>query len=91
VLGRQVDTAVAANWPGYKILAVENWTIARNDAFIAQAIAQRQTFYLATEISYQSLWNAPRGSLTVFARELSQVLASGYSKVGNTLVPPPLP
>jgi hypothetical protein len=91
VLGRQVDTAVAANWPGYQTLNIQNWTIPQNDAFIQAAINQRQTFYLASPVNYQTLWNPNFNGMTVFGRELGQIYQAGYQQVGLLLVPPPLP
>jgi len=91
VIGRQVDTAAADGWAGHKVLNIQNWSIPQNDAFIQAATQQRQTFCLASPINYQTLWNPGRNSMTVFGRELGQIFQSGYTQVGNHLVPPPLP
>jgi len=91
VIGRQVDTAVAADWQGYKVLNIQNWSLQQNDAFIQAAINQRQTFYLGSPVNYQTLWNPNFNSMTVFGRELGQIYQAGYQQVGLHLVPPPLP
>jgi hypothetical protein len=90
VLGRQVDTAVAQNWPGHKVLSIDNWTLARNDNFIATAIERGQNAYLASPMAGNLVQQAGRyaGQPTVFAREIGQLLAAGYKQVGNYLVHP---
>ena len=88
VIGRQPDTKAAADWAGHKVLSIDNWTPELNDSFISAAIKNNQSFYLASPINYNSLWNAARNSQTIYARELGQIYKAGYTKVGDYLHPP---
>lgn len=88
VIGRQIDTAVAANWEGHKVLGINNWTLEMNDSFIDTGIKNRQSFYIASPINYHTLWNPVRNGMTVFGRELGQIYKAGYQKIGDYLHPP---
>jgi hypothetical protein len=90
VIGRQVDTAVAKDWAGHTVLDLpqEAWSLDVNDAFIEQAIEEGQTVYLASATTEANLFDAVAGRATVFAREVQQFLAAGYTRVGDYLVPP---
>ena len=87
VIGRQWDTKVAQNWPGHSVLDIKDWNIAKNDAWIQQAIDQRNNIYLASPTA-GNLTNAA-GEATVFARELEQLRGAGFTQVGDYLIPPP--
>lgn len=88
VLGRQVDTAVAKNWPGYKILDIPDWSIPKNDAWIQGIIDKKATVYLGSPQTQATLWDAFNARDTVFARELGQLRAAGYTQVGDYMIPP---
>jgi hypothetical protein len=88
VLGRQVDTAVAKQWPGHKILDIPNWTLKKNDAFIQGIIDSRGKVYLGSPQTRATLWDAANNRPTVFARELDQLRAAGYREVGDYMLPP---
>ncbi len=90
VIGRQADTAVAQNWPGHRVLNDPNWTLARNDAWIAEGIANRQAFYMASPRAGNMVQASGRfaGQPTVYARELAQLEAAGYQRVGDYMVHP---
>jgi RHS repeat-associated protein len=88
VIGRQVDTAVAKNWPGHKILDIRDWTIVKNDEFIQSVIQNGQTVYIGSPQTRATLWDAANNRPTVFARELEQLRAAGYTQHGNYMVPP---
>jgi hypothetical protein len=88
VLGRQVDTAVAKNWPGHSILDIPDWTLAKNDAFVQNIIDQRATVYLGSPQTEATLFDAANNRMTVFARELEQLKAAGYKQAGDYMLPP---
>ena len=85
VIGRQVDTAVAKDWAGHKILDIPNWTLKKNDAWVQGIIDSRAKVYIGTP---QTLWDAANSRPTVFARELEQLRAAGYKQVGDYMHPP---
>ena len=91
VIGSRPDTLVAERWAGHKVLNIANWTIPRNDAFVASAIRNRQTAYLASPMNQGTLWDATANRPTVFSRELGQFFGAGYNQVGDNLLPGPLP
>ncbi len=87
VLGRQVDTAVAKDWEDRSVLDVPDWTLAKNDAWIQNIINTRGTVYLGSPQTQATLWNAGRGEPTIFARDLAQLRAAGYTQVGDYMYP----
>lgn len=89
VLGRQVDTAVAKNWPGHDVLDIPDWTLAKNDAWVQAAIDRQAPVYLASPQTSSNLFDAVAGRSTVYAREIGQFFDAGYTQVGDYLVPPP--
>jgi len=88
VIGRIPDKAVISGYPGFVRIeeTVRRWNMAKNDAWIQSIIDQGAEVYVAspTEGNY---WNAVRGEPTVFAREVQQLLQSGYEWQGDFLVP----
>ena len=90
VLGRQVDTAVAKDWPGHKVLDVPDWSLKTNDDFIRGIIDNRGQVYLGSPQNRSTLWDAKNNRPTVFVRELEQLRAA-YRQVGDYMVPPPTP
>ncbi len=87
VIGRQVDTAVAKEWPGHKVLDLPDWTLAKNDAWVKQVIDDQATVYLASPTSKANLFDAVANRSTVFGREVDQFLAAGYKRSGDYLFP----
>jgi hypothetical protein len=73
VLGRQADTAVAAHWPGHKVLEIDNWTLQLNDNFIQTVIRRQQDVFLASPRKGNMVQTAGKyaGQLTIFARRLA--------------------
>lgn len=90
VIGRQVDTAVAKDWAGHKILDIPNWTLKKNDAWVQGIIDSRAKVYIGTPQTPKTLWDAANNRPTVFARELEQLRAAGYKQVGDYMHPPGL-
>jgi RHS repeat-associated protein len=90
VLGRLEDTAVARGWPGHTVLDTPNWTLEVNDLFIARTISEGRTAYLASPLEGNLLQTAGRfeGQATIYARELQQLIESGYTRMGDHMVPP---
>jgi RHS repeat-associated protein len=86
VIGRQADTAVAENWTGHSVLNIENWTLAKNDQFIDRIIFEKAPVYLGSPQIEATLWDAANNRMTVYARELEQLLAAGYKQVGDYLI-----
>ena len=88
MIGRQADTAVAKDWAGHKVLDIPDWTLAKNDAWIQAIIDQKKPAYLASPVNKSTLWDAVNNRETVLARELRQLEAAGYKRVGDWMVPP---
>jgi RHS repeat-associated protein len=86
VIGRLPDTSVARSWPGHRVLNIAEWTLEKNDAWIAQAIQERRTFYLASPVEGQVTHELY--GLSVYGRELAMLMNAGYRRVGDYLVPP---
>jgi hypothetical protein len=91
VLGRQVDTNVAKDWANHTILDIKNWTLAKNDAWMANIIDKRASVYLASPQTNATLWDSVNNRMTVFARELDQLRKAGYKQIGDYMHPPPKP
>jgi len=90
-LGRLADTEVASDYLKYSRLSLPGWLWRPwvNDLWLKWAISRGATFYLASEITKQTLDASDKPWLiTVFARELTMLDAAGYTKIGQFLVPP---
>jgi uncharacterized protein RhaS with RHS repeats len=88
-IGRQVDTAVAKDWPGHRVLDIDDWTLGKNDAWVKEAIDQKAPVYLASPPTPGNLFDDVAGRPTVFGREYQQFLDAGYTQQGVHLIPPP--
>jgi hypothetical protein len=88
VLGRQVDTAVAKEWPGHQVLDIPDWTLGKNDAWVQSAIDRNANVYLASPQNASTLFDTVAGRPTVFARELGQFFDAGYTQAGDYMIPP---
>jgi hypothetical protein len=88
VIGRQVDTAVAKDWAGHKILDIPNWTLKKNDAWTQGIIDSQAKVYIGTPQTPKTLWDAVNNRPTVFSRELDQLRGAGYKQVGDYMHPP---
>ena len=88
VIGRQVDTNVAKDWPGHRILADPNWTLAKNDEWIQQIITRRERVYVGSPQNRSNVWDSVNNRETVFGRELRQLQEAGYTWDGDYLIPP---
>jgi hypothetical protein len=85
-IGNLEDTVPLAGQ--YQILQAPNWTLEVNDDWIRAGIENNSVFYLASGVTEGTIWRPARGSLSVYGRELSQLLAAGYRRVGNFMMPP---
>lgn len=88
VIGRQVDTAVAASWAGHNVLQAAKWSIPINDDWVAAAILQSRTVYVASPRTAANLFDDVLGQETVFARELRMFTDAGYTPHGDYLLAP---
>jgi len=88
VIGRLPDTAVAKNWPGYEVLDLPEWTIARNDQWVQSVIDRKMPVYVGSNPSWGNVWDAAAGRTTVFGRELGQFTSAGYTWDGWSMLPP---
>jgi len=61
------------------------WSLESNDQWVAEGIAKRQVFYCASPEVGNMIQTSGKyaGQPTVLAREISQLKAAGYVKVGN--------
>lgn len=87
VIGRLDDTLIGGAWSHNAKLTTGSWTLAKNDAWIQTIIDQRGTVYV-TSPTAGNYWLTSRREPTVFAREIQQLLQSGYKWKGDYLVPP---
>lgn len=92
VLGRQVDTAVAANWSDHRVLDIPDWTPAKNEDWIKEAVDQRAEVYVGSNQTFENMWDPVRESPRMFAQELDWLDGAGYTydlrDDGVYLVPP---
>lgn len=88
VIGRHADVLAAEKWVGHEIFRGAGDAVdAANTKWMADAIAEGRTFYVATKISASKMLK-PDGQLSWFAKELTLLRESGYQPIGNYLVPP---
>jgi hypothetical protein len=80
--------AVAKAWPGHEVLDIPDWTIAKNDQWVQSVIDRKMSVYVASNPTWENLWDVERPGQTVFARELGQFTQAGYTWDGWTMVPP---
>ncbi|HEV2952469.1 MAG TPA: hypothetical protein VG015_00055, partial [Candidatus Dormibacteraeota bacterium] len=80
VIGRQADTAAYAGKPGFNVLNMpkEEWSLANNDAWVQGGMDRGAPFMPASEPNLSTVFNASRGELSVFGRELRQLHNGGY-------------
>lgn len=60
------------------ILSTKNWTLLANDAWLLGGLHARTTFHFASPLCWNNLWDVERKRMTVTARELIGIVASGY-------------
>jgi RHS repeat-associated protein len=84
------DTAVAKDWPGHEVLDLpqDQWSIARNDDWVQSVIDRKMSVYVASNPTWENMWDAVNARSTVFGRELSQFTNAGYTWDGWTMLPP---
>jgi len=87
IIGSRLTTMTYSTLSGAGVLNMANWSSQANQGWIQQIITQRVPVYLSSPLTRQFLVNA-RGEATVFAREVQQLLAAGYTQFGKWLVPP---
>ncbi len=89
VVGRQIDTRIASEWPDHQVLARDYWSLNINDSWVQGGIDRGATFYLGSPQTRQTLWDPINNRETVFARELRQLQEAGYIQQGDYMIPPP--
>jgi hypothetical protein len=72
---------------GFNVLNARGWTLAMNDAWVQSGIDAGRRF-LVTDLQTGANLYSERFGASVFARELNQLNAAGYTQVGNMMVPP---
>jgi RHS repeat-associated protein len=87
IIGSRLTTFMYSTLPGAGVLNIANWNPDQNARWIQQIITQRVAVYVASPLTRQFLINA-EGKATQFAIEVQQLLAAGYTRLGNWLVPP---
>ena len=70
--------------PGYNVLDLPKnvWTLEKNDAWVQSGIDKSAPFMPASDPSPSTVFNATRGELSVFGRELGQLHNAGYGIQG---------
>lgn len=94
VIGRFEDTKVARSWPGHEVLNLPDgtWSLAKNDEWVGSVIQRKMGVYIASNMTWENIWNAARSEPRVFWREYQQFMAAGYSwGEGWNLLPPGVP
>jgi len=81
VIGPKIATSNFLRMPNANVLSLSKkaWNLAINDAWIRDIITRRIPVFMSQP-------EAKAG--TIFAREVSQLKAAGYTQVGRWLVPP---
>ena len=69
------------------MLNILDWTPEKNVQWVNEGIRNGQKFLLASELTFDNIWDAGENRLTVFAQEVSQLLNAGYVQEGPYLVP----
>ena len=69
---------------------ISNWTLAKNDAWMQQIIADRASVRFFKPADENMLIDPVSGEETTLGRELRQLKEAGYTKSHGLLVPPPL-
>jgi RHS repeat-associated protein len=91
VMGRLPDTKAGSDL-GMQRLASDKWSKEVNDAWVQGGIDANKKFYLGSDINIGNLRSQPyphsRYPTTIFMRELKQLRAAGYKRVGDYMVPP---
>ena len=88
-IGRLGVPALAWTTFGYEYINVsEGWSPALNFELIYNAYVSGYQFYLASEPSFDNMFNAETGELTIYGEELVQLWALGVRRVGNFLIQP---
>jgi hypothetical protein len=88
VIGRLPDTAVAQDWPGYEVLDSPNWSQNVNDEWVSSVAKRGMDVYTASPTTPENLFDVATNKPTIFAGELSQFLALGYTWDGDYLRAP---
>jgi hypothetical protein len=88
VIGRRWDTKVARDWPGHDVLKIDDWTIDKNDEWIAAVIKNKQDVYVSSPLTRDNVWDAAANRETVMAREIRQLTDAGYTSDGFYLRAP---
>jgi hypothetical protein len=63
-------------------LPKEDWSLAKNDAWVQGGIDRGAPFMPASEPNPSTVFNPSRGELSVFGRELRQIFNGGYDIQG---------
>ncbi|WTW98572.1 polymorphic toxin-type HINT domain-containing protein [Streptomycetaceae bacterium NBC_01309] len=89
VLGSLPDTEKAQAWPTHLVLSDPAWTLSGNMDWIRAGAAAGRTFYLATPMLFDNLWDRRNDRPRVYRLEIDLLLSLGYtfSADGLHLVP----
>ncbi len=90
VIGSLADTRAAAKNGAGSILSALKWNLGINDSWVEGGIARGAEFILATNVNTAQFINGKTGGLSVYAREILQLLNAGYnfSSDFKKLLPP---
>jgi len=61
------------------ILSADRWSLLSNDAWLLGGIHARTEFHFASPLRWTNLWDAAGGRMTITARELTGIVAFGYT------------
>lgn len=88
-IGRTWDTLPLTNNSSYQVINLANWTPEANASIIQGVIDSSTPVFLASPITEGNIISLSNASgFTVFADEISQLMAAGYAWVGEWLIPP---
>jgi len=87
-LGSQSATEAAAKAGDLRFNIPKGWTPESNFDWIYEAIRNRDIFHLVSPVTRKALSDVDWG-IKVYGRELDALLQSGYTRIGDYLIPPP--
>jgi RHS repeat-associated protein len=78
-VGRLPDTSQFIGKPGYDVLNVPDWTIAKNDDWINGHVAAGNPVQFVSDKTPENLWDTAANRPTVTGREVGMLEGSGYT------------
>ena len=78
VLKENLITLDEGNPDQGSILSAKNWSLLANDSWLLGGIHARTEFHFASPLRWENFWDTPGKRMTINAREVIGITASGY-------------